>query len=167
MPGFRPPPAERANDAPVVSGLGCVCFATTSVARCRLTKVHVTVSSKARSMFEGGLPSEQVALVRSQPDGTLSAMLYPVPGARSSNRADSPSFSANDAPQLRVNENEAVLPLGWVVLAMTIVPGPSFRFVNVHVTVSPGRRSILDTGLSSEQLALLSSQPVGTVSPTL
>ena len=41
--------------------------------RLRLVNVQVTVSPGATSMFETGLPSSQVALVRSQPAGTVSA----------------------------------------------------------------------------------------------
>src|SRR5437867_2054482 len=43
--------------------------------RARSRKVHVTVSPTPTSMFVTGLPSLQVALVRSQPAGTASAAL--------------------------------------------------------------------------------------------
>ena len=41
---------------------------------------------------------------------------------------------------------------------------PRLRFVNVQVTVSPGATLMFDTGLPSSQVALVWSQPPGTVS---
>ena len=47
-------------------------FTTTSCARLRFVNVQVTVSPGATLMFDTGLPSSQVALVWSQPLGTVS-----------------------------------------------------------------------------------------------
>ena len=59
----------------VVSLDGSVIFFTLIVPRALLVKVQVTVSPALTSMFVTGLPSSQVALVRSQPDGTVSPTL--------------------------------------------------------------------------------------------
>ena len=41
---------------------------------------------------------------------------------------------------------------------------PRLRFVNVQVTVSPAATLMFDTGLPSSHVALVWSQPLGTVS---
>ena len=71
MVGDRPPPAVKEKSC---GSLGSESFTTTSCARLRLAKVHVTVSPAATAMFESGLPSSHVALVWSQPLGTVSAI---------------------------------------------------------------------------------------------
>src|SRR5262245_61833418 len=49
--------------------------------RLALVKVQVTVSPALRSMALTGLPSEQVAPVKSQPTGTVSLTLFSPAGA--------------------------------------------------------------------------------------
>ena len=60
----------------VGSGFGFVTFLTMIVPRLSVfVNVHVTVSPGLRSMFEAGLPSSHVELVRSHPAGVFSATL--------------------------------------------------------------------------------------------
>ena len=47
--------------------------------------------------------------------------------------------------------------------SLTIVMLPFFWSTNVQVTVSPGPTSMFDTGLPSLHVALVRSQPLGTV----
>jgi hypothetical protein len=56
-----------------------------------LVNVQVTVSFGLTLMFETGLPSSQVALVRTQLAGTVSATLYPEP-AKTSGYVNEPPF---------------------------------------------------------------------------
>jgi hypothetical protein len=57
------------------------------------------------------------------------------------------------------NSKAAGSPAGLVTLSTRI--WPRFVFVNVQVTVSPAARLIAPTGLPSEQVAPVRSQPAG------
>src|SRR3970040_93051 len=68
----------KSNDCGSPSGF--VCFSTTMLPRLVFVNVQVTVSPAARSIELGGEPSEHVALVRSQPAGTVVSEAAYVPG---------------------------------------------------------------------------------------
>src|SRR2546423_8536066 len=87
------PPAVKLKLVDVGSGLGFVTFLTMIVPRLSVfVNVHVTVSPGLRSMFETGLPSSHVELVRFQSEGTVSATLYPFVGLRLEQVVESPFF---------------------------------------------------------------------------
>ena len=69
LDGLRPPPAVKAKSC---GSLGVASLTTTIWPRLRFVNVHVTVSAGARLMLDTGLPSLHVALVWSQPLGTVS-----------------------------------------------------------------------------------------------
>jgi hypothetical protein len=68
--GLRPPPAVKEKSWGSSSWESCT---TTIRPRFVLVKVQLMTSPSFASMFDGGDPSEHVALERSQPGGTLSA----------------------------------------------------------------------------------------------
>src|SRR5688572_24769436 len=68
-----------------LSAAGTSTLTTVSLGFYGLTNVQVTVPPALTSMDEIGLPSLHVALVWTQPSGTLSATEYVDPGARPEN----------------------------------------------------------------------------------
>src|SRR4026207_813773 len=78
LEGLRPPPAVKEKFCPVFLGLAL--FTTTRLPRFLFVNVQVTVSPAEMLMFVIGLPSLQVALDWSHPEGTVSAIEYPPPG---------------------------------------------------------------------------------------
>ena len=75
LEGLSPPPAVNEKLVFVGSGSGFVTFLTMILPFARFVKVQVTVSPALTSIALAWLPSSQVALVRSQPAGTVSATL--------------------------------------------------------------------------------------------
>src|ERR671930_1403965 len=137
--------------------------------RCRSLKVHVTVSPAPRLMFDTGLPSSQLELVRSQPLGTVSATLYPLPGRTFEYVCVSPFFRLKldgARPPPAVNEKLVVVSLDGSVTFLTLIV-PRALFVNVHVTISPALTLMFVTGLPSSHVALWRSQPDGAVSASV
>ena len=67
LDGLRPPPAVKSKSC---ASLGTVSFRITIWPRFWLVNVQVTSSPMPMLMFETGLPSLHVALLRSQPLGT-------------------------------------------------------------------------------------------------
>src|SRR2546429_196529 len=65
--GERPPPVANEKSC---GSCGVLAASTTRFPRLRLLNVQVTVSFEDTSMLVIGLPSLQVALVRSHPEGT-------------------------------------------------------------------------------------------------
>src|SRR5438874_580719 len=136
--------------------------------RFRFVNVHVTVSPADTSMFVTGLPSSQVALERSQPDGTRSEERREGTDGRSlkfqvlesvGSESSSITTFGGASPPLLLN-TKSCASLGCESSTRTILP--RLRFVNVHVTVSPMLTLMLLTGLPSSQVALERSQPEGT-----
>src|SRR5678809_1018930 len=76
-------------------------------------------------------------------------------------------WSAVPAAVIRLNDTFALNPVGlnWNVpspptVPLTILIAPRLVLTNVHVTDSPGLTTIALTGLPSEQVALVRSQPL-------
>ena len=121
--------------------------------RLRLVNVQVTVSPAETLMFVTGLPSLQVALVRSQPAGVFSAATYPEPGMTA---PVSCGVAASvrlklwfrlDGPPVSVNGKLVGSPLGSVTLSIRMCLAAVF--VNVQLTTSPTLTSMFVTGLPS------------------
>ena len=68
LEGLSPPLVENEK---FVASLGCASLTIVRVPLFWSTNVQVTVSPGPTSMFDTGLPSLQVVLVRPQPDGTV------------------------------------------------------------------------------------------------
>ena len=71
---------------------GSVSLMVMILASLRLLNVQVTVSPGSSSIASGALPSAHVALVRSQPPGTVSATEYVALAASGPESFDSPSL---------------------------------------------------------------------------
>src|SRR5437763_133009 len=124
----------------------------------------VTFSPGPRSIAVTGLPSSQLEPVRSQPVGTFSATLYPLPGARFENVCVSPLCRLKlDGlrPPPAVNGKLVVVSLAGLVTFLILIV-PRALFVNVQVTVSPALTSMFVTALPSSHVELWRSQPDGT-----
>src|SRR6185369_3187265 len=115
--------------------------------------------------------SEQVALVGSQPV-TAPSETANVPGRTSESRVFDNVGSASSS-----NGNVAGFPLPKLLVkvkscasfgtaSFTTMMCPRLVFTNVQVTVSPGLTTIALTGLPSEQVALVRSQPLTAPSET-
>src|SRR5215213_1027196 len=169
LAGERPPPAVNAKS--------CASFGTASLTamiwpRLVLVNVHVTVSPALTFTFVTGLPSSQVADDWSQPTGTVSESEYPEPGTTLLNvcvfasvafESSSSENVEGDRPPPAVNAKSCASS-GTESSTITILP--RLRLAKVHVTVSPALTSMFDAGLPSLQVALVWSQPLGTVSST-
>src|SRR4029078_7448247 len=135
-----------------------------------LVKVQVMFSPGDTSIAVIGEPSEQAALVLTQPDGTVSSTLN-VPGATAQtlvfDRVASASSSRLNAvhPVMLPAKAKSCGSLG--IASFTTVMLPPLVFVKVQVMFSPGDTSIAVIGEPSEQTALVLTQPDGTVSSTL
>ena len=115
---------------------------------------------------------EQLMPVRSQP-ATIPSVTVKLPGWRLENRivSDSVASAPLSSSRLKLDRPTPVVvnakscgSAGFDTFVIRIEP--RWVFVNVQVTVSPAARAMALTGLLSEQMALVRSQPAGTVSAT-
>src|SRR4029079_14842009 len=150
--------------------LGIASFTTVMLPFFVFVKVQVMFSPADTAIAVIGEPSEQTALVLTQPDGTVSSTLN-VPGATAqtlvSDRVASASSSRLNAvhPVMLPAKAKSCGSLGMA--SFTTVMLPFFVFVKVQVTLSPADTAIAVIGDPSEQTALVFTQPDGTDSSTL